>query len=147
MAKVLDILGYQVFRGSSSRGGARGLLKLVKAVKAGSQGALAVDGPRGPLHEVKPGIADLAIRTNVPLIGVRVRAFSSWTFDSTWNKCYLPKPFSRIQVVFAEAIDLSALERDSSKNEQNERVCEQVKIMLDTVLEKNPPISKQARAS
>src|SRR5690606_36476314 len=73
MAKTLQLLGYEVFRGSSSKGGARGLIGLIRAVKAGSQAALAVDGPKGPIYEVKPGIVDLAARTGMPIVPLRTR--------------------------------------------------------------------------
>ena len=142
MAKVLDILGYKVFRGSSSKGGARGLLKLVKAVKSGSQGALAVDGPKGPIYEVKPGIAELAIRTGRDLVGVRCRSLSCWVFDKTWNKCHLPKPFSRIQIIFTEAIDPMSLDRSMSKKDQIIEVCGRVKLRLDSALSEYPLESK-----
>src|SRR5262245_39354183 len=50
MARTLELLGYQVFRGSSTRGGARGLIGLIRAVRDGLQAALAVDGPKGPIY-------------------------------------------------------------------------------------------------
>lgn len=98
MTNVLKLLGYQVFRGSSSRGGARGLIGLIRAVQAGSQSAVAVDGPRGPIYVVKPGVAELAIRTNQPVICVRTRAERAWFIPRAWNKSYVPKPFARIDV-------------------------------------------------
>ena len=48
----------QVVRGSSSRGGARGLAALVRRLKTGRfDAAFAVDGPRGPYGVPKPGAA------------------------------------------------------------------------------------------
>jgi lysophospholipid acyltransferase (LPLAT)-like uncharacterized protein len=47
-ARVMTRLGYRVVRGSSSRGGARGLQALVQAARAGSDVAVTPDGPRGP---------------------------------------------------------------------------------------------------
>lgn len=138
MARVLEILGYQVFRGSSSRGGARGLLNLVKAVKQGAQGALAVDGPRGPIYEVKPGIADLALRTGRELVCVRCRPLSHWTLEKTWNKAILPKPFSRVQIIFTKALCLKDIDESSSKQDRIQAVCDQVKHSLDTAFEMYP---------
>lgn len=106
MAKTLELLGYQVFRGSSSRGGARGLIGLIRAVKGGSQAALAVDGPKGPIYEVKPGVVELAARTEVPVVPVRTRCSSAWVFRRAWNQCYLPKPFARVIVEYGEAIPM-----------------------------------------
>lgn len=104
MAKTLSLLGYQVYRGSSSRGGAKGLIGMIKAVKQGSQAALAVDGPKGPLHQVKPGIVELALRTGKPILPVRCRAEKAWYVPRAWNHSYLPKPFSRVEVEYGNPL-------------------------------------------
>lgn len=104
MARTLRMLGYKVFRGSSSKGGARGLIGLIRAVKEGSQASLAVDGPKGPIYEVKPGILELARKTGMPIVPLRTRAESAWYVPRAWNKSYLPKPFSRVLVDYAEPI-------------------------------------------
>lgn len=104
MARTLTILGYQVFRGSSSRGGARGLIGLIRAVKGGAQSAMAVDGPRGPLHIVKPGVIELARKTGMPILPLRTRCDRAWRFPRSWNQTYLPKPFARVEVEYAEPV-------------------------------------------
>lgn len=104
MARTLLRLGYQVFRGSSHRGGARGLLALIACARDGSQAALAVDGPKGPLHQVKPGIVELAYRTGLPIVVCRVRAQNVWFIPRAWNRSYVPKPFSRVRVWFSAPV-------------------------------------------
>jgi lysophospholipid acyltransferase (LPLAT)-like uncharacterized protein len=109
MARVLGILGYQVFRGSSSRGGARGLIGLIKAVKNdGSQAALAVDGPKGPIYEVKAGVVELARKTGQPIVPIRTTCDRAWYIPRAWNRSYVPKPFARVRVEFGPAIDVAA---------------------------------------
>ena len=55
-ARALALQGLRVVRGSSSRGGIRGLAQLVRAMKREAlDAAFAVDGPRGPLGVVKGG--------------------------------------------------------------------------------------------
>ena len=130
MAKTLELLGYQVFRGSSSRGGARGLIGLIRAVKEGSQASLAVDGPKGPIFEVKPGIVQLAIKTGQPIVPVGTRAEHAWFVPKAWNRSYLPKPFSRIHVNYGEPIFISADQKDD-KTLLN--LCHTVKIALDQI--------------
>lgn len=98
MSSVLRLLGYRVFRGSSSRGGARGLLALIRCVSEGGQAALAVDGPRGPLHEVKAGIVELCVRTGRPVVAARTRARHAWYIRNAWNRSYIPKPFAIVEV-------------------------------------------------
>jgi len=127
MARCLELLGYQVFRGSSSRGGARGLIGLIRAVRnSGSQAALAVDGPKGPIYEVKPGIVELAIKTGSPIVPLRTFANSAWFIPRAWNKCYVPKPFAKVIVQYASPI--IAKESDDLVS-----VCSAVKKSLDSL--------------
>jgi lysophospholipid acyltransferase (LPLAT)-like uncharacterized protein len=105
MAKTLSLLGYRVFRGSSSRGGAKGLIGMIKAVKQGAQAALAVDGPKGPLHQAKPGIVELALRTGKPIVPLRCRAKKCWYIPKAWNHSYLPKPFSVVEVEYENPLE------------------------------------------
>lgn len=100
MANTLSLLGYRVHRGSSSKGGARGLIALIKDVKQGAQAALAVDGPKGPIYEVKPGIIELAARTGKPIVPVKTRALKAWFIPRAWNKSYVPKLFTRVEVEY-----------------------------------------------
>ncbi len=125
MARTLELLGYKVFRGSSSKGGARGLIGLIKAVKEGSQSALAVDGPKGPIYEVKPGIVELALRTGRPIVPLRTRCDRAWYIPRAWNKSYLPKPFARVEVEYGEPFDIKDREMSSAS------LCLEIKARLD----------------
>jgi lysophospholipid acyltransferase (LPLAT)-like uncharacterized protein len=107
MASLLKRLGYTVVRGSSSRGGAGGLKGLVDAVRDQKRSAaVAVDGPRGPLHKVKPGILFLASATGLPIVPAGASAKSAWRFRNAWNQSYLPRPFSKCCVVFGEPLSV-----------------------------------------
>lgn len=130
MAKTLELLGYQVFRGSSSRGGARGLIGLIRAVKEGSQSALAVDGPKGPIYVVKPGIVELARRTGKPIVPVRARASRAYFIPRAWNKCYLPNFFTRVDVAYGESLTVPA----DLPDDKIEEVCAAVKAQLEKII-------------
>ena len=104
MASVLMRLGYSVVRGSSSRGGAGGLKGLIdKVAKEKRSASLAVDGPRGPIYTVKPGIVKLASQTGVWLIPGAAAAGFRFVFKRAWNRCYLPLPLARGVIVYGEA--------------------------------------------
>ena len=134
MAKTLSLLGYQVFRGSSSRGGARGLIGLIRAVKEGSQAALAVDGPRGPIYEVKPGVVELAKRTGRPIVPVRTRCDRAWNFSRAWNKSYLPKPFARVEVEYSQPVTIDPHATDA----ELAAACLLIKTKLDAIPGQHP---------
>lgn len=70
--RVLKRLGLWTVPGSSSRGGVRGLVEMIRLMRISGRAGFAVDGPRGPLHTAKPGVVYFASRTNsviLPLAG------------------------------------------------------------------------------
>ena len=104
MQRILKSYGYQVMRGSSTRGGGVGLLGLVDAVKKGDDASLAVDGPRGPMHQMKPGILKLAQLTQRPLVLGAASARWRFVFEKAWNKTFLPLPFTQCVIFYGEPI-------------------------------------------
>jgi lysophospholipid acyltransferase (LPLAT)-like uncharacterized protein len=106
-AAVMRMLGFEVVRGSSSRGGARGLVELVRRVRGGLDAAFAVDGPRGPLGVPKPGAALTAHRAGVALVPVASASARKIVLRGAWDAFEIPWPFSRVAVVFGEPIRLA----------------------------------------
>ena len=117
--RVMGGLGYAVVRGSASRGGARGLIGLMRLMEKGYHATVAVDGPKGPIHEVKPGAVFLAKKTGAPVIGLASSARPAHIFSRAWDLFLLPWPFSKGAVIFSDPIyfddDMSeeAMARDS----------------------------------
>lgn len=117
--RVMTGLGFEVVRGSASRGGARGLIGLKKLMERGYHATVAVDGPKGPLHEVKPGAVYLAKKTGAPVVALGASANPAHIFYKAWDHYLLPRPFGRGAVVFSEPMyfdnDVSeeAIARDS----------------------------------
>jgi len=107
MKQVLKFLGFQVVRGSSSKGGVGGLKGLIDIItQKNCHSSLAVDGPRGPIYEVKPGILALAQKTGKPIVPTAGAAQWRFVFSRSWNQCYFPKPFSRCVVIYGEPISV-----------------------------------------
>jgi lysophospholipid acyltransferase (LPLAT)-like uncharacterized protein len=105
MKRTLELFGFRVVRGSSTRGGAAGLKGLIDVVnKEKRHASLAVDGPRGPIYQVKPGILKLAQETGLPIIPGVASASRRFVFKNAWNRCYLPLPFSRCTVLYGAPI-------------------------------------------
>ena len=55
IARIAESLGYRTVRGSTSRGAARALLGLARAVNEGHDLAITPDGPRGPAKSIAKG--------------------------------------------------------------------------------------------
>lgn len=104
---ILKWFGFRLVRGSSTRGGVGGLKGLIDVVlKERRAASVAVDGPRGPIYKVKPGIIKLAQETGCPIIGGGAAVEHRYIFKKAWNRCYLPLPFSRGVVVYTQPIEV-----------------------------------------
>ena len=99
ISRIIERNGFEPVRGSSTRGGIRGLKGLIRAARAGKDLALTPDGPRGPSKEFKPGALVAAQLTGLPLIPVAVGVSRAWKSGS-WDGFLVPKPFSEIQVQY-----------------------------------------------
>lgn len=107
LAVMLQNLGYDVIRGSSRDGGMRALLAMKKLLDSGTSVGFGIDGPIGPIHVIKPGIAYLAQKCQVKIIPVGCGFSRYWTFNKAWDKFELPKPFSRGVLVLGEPITVN----------------------------------------
>ena len=101
MAAALKMFGFRIIRGSSSRGGARALISLLKAIKDECYYiSFAIDGPRGPIHKAKNGIYYVSYKLQLPIIQCLVKCNNKWDIPNTWNRTYIPKPFTKIDLYF-----------------------------------------------
>lgn len=111
---VLKLLGAKTSRGSSTRGGVQALKGLIKLAQSGYNCSFAVDGPKGPIHQVKPGVFELSkilsLGSGGNIFAGGVNVDRAWHFPKSWNKTYLPKPFAKVKVVWVYA--LPALHKD-----------------------------------
>ena len=95
IARVVEGWGYQVVRGSTSRGGSRALAEMIRLGRKGRSLAFTPDGPRGPRERMKPGVLVAAMRAGIPIVPLSGAATRAWWFEG-WDRFLVPKPFSRI---------------------------------------------------
>ena len=93
-----------VVRGSSKKkgidkGGQAAKNKMIEVLKTGVVGLVTVDGPSGPAKEVKPGIIDMAKKSESPLIPYAPIAERYWSFNS-WDHFRFPRPFTRVVISY-----------------------------------------------
>ena len=67
IARIIERFGFGTARGSSSRGGLRAMLQLVRDMEKGKPAAFTLDGPRGPARVAQPGAIWLARATGLPI--------------------------------------------------------------------------------
>lgn len=104
VAQACIKFGHQPVRGSSSKGGKRAMLEMIRNVKNGLKGVITVDGPRGPRHTVKYGIIEIAKHAEVAIVPMCPYPAKFWTFSKSWDLFRVPKPFTKITVVFGNPI-------------------------------------------
>ena len=104
IARILDRFGYTPVRGSSTRGGVRGLLGMQKELEAGHAVAFTIDGPRGPMYVAKPGPVLLARVTGLPIVCFHVALEDHWVLTKSWDRFMVPKPFSRALLRISELV-------------------------------------------
>jgi lysophospholipid acyltransferase (LPLAT)-like uncharacterized protein len=100
VARIAERLGMRTVRGSSSRGAARALLGIVRELQEGREIAVTPDGPRGPARKFAGGALVASHRAGAPIIAIGVRAKRAWRLKS-WDRFMIPKPFTRIDVVYS----------------------------------------------
>ncbi len=89
--------GMQAVRGSSSNFGREAASALVDMLRAGNDIGITPDGPRGPCYDMKPGAVIVPRRTRTPILLLGGEFESAWQLKS-WDRFYLPKPFSRVRL-------------------------------------------------
>ena len=107
-AKVAEFFGYDVIRGSSSKGGQEALKEMVDYM--GREPAkicgTPVDGPRGPARIMKKGMMVLAMETESWFIPMACSGSRVITFHKAWDKTILPKPFSTMFLTFGTPVKI-----------------------------------------
>ncbi len=111
IARTIRYVGYSAVRGSSSRGGAAGLLGMKRALQQTNYAAFTVDGPRGPRYIAKPGAIKLAqqIGGGVGIFYAHPERF--WQLRS-WDRFVIPKPFSRVVISWQPPVPVPASAND-----------------------------------
>lgn len=115
IAKTLSFFGFGTIRGSTTRGGAKALIKAIKDVKDGSDIGITPDGPKGPRHEVQDGIIAIAQKTKKKIVLVEIKPTKYWQLNS-WDKFVIPKPFGVVDYYISEPLDISELEFEEARD-------------------------------
>ena len=98
MGTLLRLLGVKISAGSSSRGGAAALKGLIRLMREGHNCSFAVDGPRGPIYKLKPGVLETSRVVHCPIYYASVSCDRAYHWHRSWDRAYIPKPFARIDV-------------------------------------------------
>jgi len=97
LAALLRQVGMTPIRGSHYKRGAQAVRDMLAAHGEGFDIGVTPDGSRGPMYVMNPGAIAVALKTGAPFIMVSLNFSRAWRLNS-WDRFYLPLPFSRIEV-------------------------------------------------
>ncbi|MDQ6957667.1 MAG: lysophospholipid acyltransferase family protein [Mariprofundaceae bacterium] len=116
IADTLHLQGFRAIRGSSTRGGSRALVQMIRRSRNEEcDFGITPDGPKGPREIIKPGIVLLAKKTGIKIHPVMWATKHHWRITGSWDHFYVPKPCTKGIFVFGEPllIDADADETES----------------------------------
>jgi lysophospholipid acyltransferase (LPLAT)-like uncharacterized protein len=139
IARFLQRFGYGAIRGSSTRGGAKGLVEMIRGMKRRLPMGFTVDGPKGPRHEAKSGAVLLAKKTGNPVLPFILQPRRFWTLNS-WDKLQIPRPFTRAVFIYGRPITVEA----DAPDEQVKIKTDELQAELDELVNRGNKWSKEA---
>ena len=108
ISRAANAVGVETVRGSKTRGGAKASLELIKRMQNEDvNGALTIDGPKGPNRVVKKGIVEIAKMTKVPIVpAVYWSPQKTFLKFNSWDEFRFPLIGTRLVMLFGEPIYL-----------------------------------------
>ena len=103
IANVCKMMGFSLIRGSVGRRGAEAARQIMEALEKGQNVSYTIDGPRGPIYKVKPGIVRLAQMSGFPIVPLMGAVSNKFEFPS-WDKYHLPHHFGKGVAIYSEPI-------------------------------------------
>ena len=132
LEEVLKRFDNTIIRGSSSRDNIKSLKETLRMAKSGYTIGIAIDGPRGPIYEPKPGALYIAMKTGVPMIPVGGYTNKKWIFKKAWDKFELPKFFSKSCYYVGEPMYFN---KESNEEESTRLIAEKLHEVNKTAKE------------
>lgn len=113
IAELVNKVGFDAVRGSSSRQGVTAVLQMAEILASGRDVVISPDGPRGPAYRLGSGVIFLAQKSGAPVIPINLEYSSYWRLKS-WDRFFLPRPFARVRVIFGEPYQVGATDTDEA---------------------------------
>jgi lysophospholipid acyltransferase (LPLAT)-like uncharacterized protein len=110
VSRLANTIGLKAIRGSSKKGGREALAVLVEQTHEGLRSAITIDGPKGPIFEIKRGVFCISAETGAPVLPMVAVGARYWTLHKSWDKFRIPKPFSKVAVLYGRPFVVSMQE-------------------------------------
>ncbi|MBW6521867.1 MAG: lysophospholipid acyltransferase family protein [Desulfoarculaceae bacterium] len=106
IARTMEHFGHGSVRGSSSRGARQAFRELMTLTADKVDLAVTPDGPKGPRHQLKDGVIQLARISGRPVVPMAYVCSRGYRFRS-WDRFLLPAPFARAVYSYAPPLFFS----------------------------------------
>jgi lysophospholipid acyltransferase (LPLAT)-like uncharacterized protein len=94
IARTMEYFGIGAVRGSSTRGGRAAFREMLELAAQPVDLVITPDGPKGPRHQVKEGVVQLARLSGRPVVPMAFACSRGYRFNS-WDRFLLPFPPGR----------------------------------------------------
>lgn len=131
ISRFLQRLGFGVIRGSSTRGGAKAMVEMIRVMKQNKTMGFTIDGPRGPRYVVKPGAALLAKKTGNPILPFIIEP-AKYIAIGSWDRLQMPRPWSKAKIIYGKPIYVAP---DAGDEELAQKLAE-LQAALDGLVER-----------
>jgi len=105
IVRAIEWMGFHTIRGSTTRGGGRALIEMVRTLEGGGDVALTPDGPKGPRLRVQQGCIVAAMKAGAPIVPIAFDCARGKRLRS-WDRFVLPWPFTKVAVVTGDPIEV-----------------------------------------
>lgn len=92
-------------KAEKDKGGVKAAIAAVRYLRDNGSVCITLDGPRGPALEVQPGVIMIAQKSGAPILPYAIMAAPAKRAGS-WDRMFLPLPFSRGAIVFGPMLDV-----------------------------------------
>lgn len=121
LARLAQLVGYSVIRGSSFKKAVPSARSLIKVLKQQGNIAVIADGSRGPRLKVQPGLLQIAGITGTQVLPLAYSAKHKWIFNS-WDRFVLPMPFTHCTVNFGNPMQFPRSNDEHSLQEKQKQL-------------------------
>lgn len=141
IANVCKMLGFSLIRGSVKRRGAEAAREIITALESGQSVSYTIDGPKGPIHKVKPGIIRIAQMSGMPIIPLQGGINTCYEINS-WDKYHVPYFFAKGVATYGEPIFVPKDVTDEQIKEFQAEIEEKLFNLNEKAQEKLPSLTK-----
>lgn len=117
IARATQKFGFGWIAGSSSRGGRRAFLDIIKVLRGGESIGVTPDGPRGPRYVASIGVIQMARLGGAAILPVSYSS-TRGAFIKSWDRFFLPFPFGKGVFIYGPMIEVAGSKKSDEELRQ-----------------------------